>query len=76
LLALTRPPFRYGEKAVEAQGVTKGYFRCTEPGCPARKVITKDVGTAAITTIDYRVRAIVVLHTLGRAAQSVALNDF
>ncbi|KIY96667.1 putative WRKY transcription factor 4 [Monoraphidium neglectum] len=45
---------KYGEKAVEAQGVTKGYFRCTEPGCPARKVITKDVGTAAITTIDYR----------------------
>ncbi|GBF87596.1 hypothetical protein Rsub_00307 [Raphidocelis subcapitata] len=46
---------KYGEKplGITANAV-RGYFRCTEPRCPARKTVERDVETGEVLGVEYR----------------------
>jgi len=51
-LPLHRP--RYGEKVQKRDPNPRSYYRCTEPSCPARKVVARQGANYAVIAVRYK----------------------
>jgi hypothetical protein len=50
------PPRRYGEKLVKGSPCPRSYYKCSQPGCPAKKIVERDAGSGAVLSTQYKVR--------------------
>ena len=55
LLTLVRRR-RYGEKLVKGSPCPRSYYKCSQPGCPAKKIVEKDAHSGAVLSAQYKVR--------------------
>ena len=47
---------RYGEKLVKGSPCPRSYYKCSQPGCPAKKIVERDAGSSAVLSTQYKVR--------------------
>lgn len=62
---------KYGEKQVKGSPFPRSYYKCSHPGCLAKKMIEREPRTGKISQADFKVRAAVVqmLQAAGQAEQ-------
>jgi hypothetical protein len=47
---------RYGEKLVKGSPCPRSYYKCSQPACPAKKIVERDAVTNAVLSTQYKVR--------------------
>jgi len=47
---------RYGEKLVKGSPHPRSYYKCSQPGCTAKKIVERDANTNAVLSTQYKVR--------------------
>lgn len=47
---------RYGEKLVKGSPCPRSYYKCSQPGCPAKKIVERDAVSSAVLSTQYKVR--------------------
>eukprot|EP00882_Tetradesmus_deserticola_P017987 GHRQ01019298.1.p1 GENE.GHRQ01019298.1~~GHRQ01019298.1.p1 ORF type:complete len:345 (+),score=110.01 GHRQ01019298.1:151-1035(+) len=45
---------KYGEKIVKGSPCPRSYYKCSQPGCPAKKIVERDNITALVTGTEYK----------------------
>ena len=46
---------KYGEKHVKGSACPRSYYKCSQPGCPVKKIIERNLKTGAIVACFSRV---------------------
>lgn len=46
---------RYGEKIVKGSPFPRSYYKCSHPGCTAKKIVERDNESQAVTQVEYKV---------------------
>lgn len=46
---------RYGEKLVKGSPCPRSYYKCSQPGCPAKKIVERDANSGAVLSTQYKV---------------------
>jgi hypothetical protein len=46
---------RYGEKIVKGSPCPRSYYKCSQPGCTAKKIVERDNNTGIVTGTEYKV---------------------
>jgi hypothetical protein len=49
-------PRRYGEKLVKGSPCPRSYYKCSQPGCSAKKIVERDASSGAVLSTQYKVR--------------------
>eukprot|EP00878_Enallax_costatus_P042460 GHUV01049826.1.p2 GENE.GHUV01049826.1~~GHUV01049826.1.p2 ORF type:complete len:140 (+),score=4.69 GHUV01049826.1:111-530(+) len=46
---------KYGEKIVKGSPCPRSYYKCSQPGCSAKKIVERDSHTQFVTGTEYKV---------------------
>lgn len=55
--AAPSPSCRYGEKLVKGSPCPRSYYKCSSPGCCAKKIVERDAMSGAVLSTQYKARA-------------------
>lgn len=47
---------RYGEKLVKGSPCPRSYYKCSQPGCPAKKIVERDADSGDVLSTQYKAR--------------------
>lgn len=63
---------RYGEKLVKGSPCPRSYYKCSQPGCSAKKIVERDAHTGAVLSTQYKVggRGLLLLRPRTAAAKT------
>ncbi|KAI8475096.1 MAG: WRKY DNA-binding domain-containing protein, partial [Monoraphidium minutum] len=45
---------KYGEKLVKGSPCPRSYYKCSQPGCPAKKIVERDAVSGAVLSTQYK----------------------
>ncbi|KAI8474122.1 MAG: hypothetical protein J3K34DRAFT_495910 [Monoraphidium minutum] len=45
---------KYGEKLVKGSPCPRSYYKCSQPGCPAKKIVERDANSGAVLSTQYK----------------------
>lgn len=46
---------KYGEKQVKGSPFPRSYYKCSQPGCPAKKVVEREPKTGRVSQAELKV---------------------